>query len=256
MLRIRAARTVDLPGLAAVLQDAFNDKLRVMFSKQPEKVRELLEMVYTGPVTRGYDGVLVAERDGRVVGTLVIEPMYHTPAESRAFENFAVRELGLPRVLWGAFLLWVISHTPEPDEAYVSDVGVAPDCRGQGIGMQLLTHAEDWAREHGRTRLTLLVAATNDAAIGLYEKAGFTIKETRSNWLLRLTFGIRHWYFMEKALPKALPASVGAAAATAGSDVTESDLSEPEIVDSDSSGSSDAATTDTIIMPPRTDDTF
>ncbi len=208
MLRIRPARTVDLPGLAAVLHDAFSDKLRVMFGKQPDRVRELLEMIYTGPVTRGYDGVLVAESDGRVVGTLVIEPMYHTEAESRAFENFAIRKLGLLRVLWAAFLLWLLSHTPEPDEAYISDVAVAPDFQRQGIGARLLEHAAHWASEHGRTRLTLWVATTNEGARRLYEKAGFTVKTTRASWLLRLAFGIRHWHFMEKSLPKAIPATV------------------------------------------------
>jgi ribosomal protein S18 acetylase RimI-like enzyme len=212
MLRIRPARTVDLPGLAAVLQDAFSEKLRVMFGRKPDKVRELLETVYTGPVKRRYDGLLVAERDGRVVGTLVIEPMYHTEAENRAIESRAVRELGLPRALFASFLLWLMSHEPGPDEAHISDLGVAPDCQGEGIGTLLLRRAEEWAREHGRSRLTLWVAATNGVAVHVYEKTGFTIHETRSSWPLKLAFGVRHWHFMQKSLPKALPETVESAA--------------------------------------------
>jgi ribosomal protein S18 acetylase RimI-like enzyme len=200
MIHIRSARVVDLPGVAVVLQEAFSDKMRVIFGNSPAKARALLEAVYTGPVQRGYDGVIVAEMDGRIVGTLVVEPIFHTQQENRLVENLAVRELGLPRALRAAFLLWLFSHEPEPGEAYISDVGVAPDCQGLGIGQGLMAYAEEWALEHERTRLSLWVAESNSMAIHVYEKAGYAIRRTRSSLLTRLAFGIRHWYFMERSL--------------------------------------------------------
>lgn len=203
MLQIRPARAVDLPGMAAVLQDAFSDKMKVIFGNDREKVVRLLEFIYTGPVKRGYDGVLVADRNGRIVGTLVVEPMYHTDAENQAFERMAMRELGLLRMLRAAFMLWLLSHQPEPDEAYISDVGVASDCQGEGVGTQLLAYAEQWAREHNRRRLTLWVAASNARAIHVYEKAGFTITRTKSSWLTRFVFGIKNWHYMVKSLADA-----------------------------------------------------
>jgi hypothetical protein len=108
----------DLPGVAAVLQDAFSDKMQIMFGKQPEKVIALLEAAYTGPVQRGYDGVLVAEQGGRIIGTLLIAPMYYTLRENRIFEHVAVRELGMPRMLWTSFLLWLLSHNPARRSLY------------------------------------------------------------------------------------------------------------------------------------------
>jgi ribosomal protein S18 acetylase RimI-like enzyme len=206
MLQIRPARLADLPAMAAVLQDAFSGKMRAIFGNNRQKVVGLLEAIYTGPVRRGYDGVLVADRSGRIVGTLIIEPLLHTADENRAFESLAVRELGLPRMLRAAFMLWLLSHKPEPDEAYISDVGVATDCQGEGIGGQLLAYAEQWAHTHGRTRLTLWVAADNARAVHVYEKAGLAITRTRSSWLTRLTYGIRHWHFMEKSLTGRQPA--------------------------------------------------
>jgi ribosomal protein S18 acetylase RimI-like enzyme len=182
------------------LQDVFSDKLRVIVSSQPEKVRMLLEAAYTGPVQRGFDGVLVAERDGRIVGTLLIGPMYYTPLEKRAFEHLAVRELGMPRMLRAAFLLWLLGHRAEPDEAYVTDLAVARDYQGQGIGQLLLEYAERWAREHDRARLTLWVAENNQRAVHIYQKAGFSVVDTRSNLITRLFFGVRRWLFMEKRL--------------------------------------------------------
>lgn len=205
MLQIRPARLADLPGVAAVLQDAFSDKMRAIFGRDRAKIAALLELLYTGPVRRGYDGVLVAERSGRIIGTLVVEPIYHTPDENRAFESMVVRELGLLRSLRAAFMLWLLSHQPASGEAYISDLGVASDCQGEGVAGQLLDYTEHWAREHGRTRLTLWVAADNARAMHVYERAGFTVVRTRTSWLTRLTYGIRRWHFMEKSLVDSAP---------------------------------------------------
>jgi ribosomal protein S18 acetylase RimI-like enzyme len=183
-----------------VLLDAFSDKMRIIFGRQPQKIHTLLEAMYSGPVQRGYDGVIVAERDGRIIGTLIVQPAFYTAQESRMIENLTVRELGMPRALMSAFKLSLFSHTPATDEAYIGDVGVVADCRGEGIGQRLMAYAETWAREHHRSRMTLWVAATNPGAVHVYEKAGLTTIHTRSSLLLKLIFGIRHWYFMEKRL--------------------------------------------------------
>ncbi len=174
--------------------------MQIIFGRRAEKVQKLLEAIYTGPVRRGYEGIFVAERDGRVVGTLLVEPMHHTTQENRAFESMLVRELGLMRTLRAAFLLWMFSHDPEPGEAYISDVGVASDIQGQGVGQRMMAHAEIWARSQDCTRLTLWVAGTNPRAIHVYEKAGLVITRTRSSLITRFVFGIRHWHYMEKSL--------------------------------------------------------
>lgn len=200
MFRIRSARVMDLPGVATVLQDAFEDKLRIIFGNQPHKIRAVLEAVYTGPVQRGYDGVLIAEQNGRIIGALLIEPMNYTPQETRRFESIAIREFGVPRMVVASFLLWLIGHRPEPDEAYISDLGVASNWQDQGVGQDLIAEADQWARDHDRDRLTLWVADNNRRAVHVYEKSGFAITQSRSSWLTRLAFGIRHWHFMEKPL--------------------------------------------------------
>ena len=211
MRQIRAARPVDLPGVARVLQDAFQDKLRLVLGRNHAHAQSLLEAIYAGPVARGYDGLLVAEEDGRVVGVLVIEPIYYTEEEHRALERQMLQEMGVPRLLWAAFWFWLVGHTPAADEAYIGGLGVATDWRGLGIGGQLLAAAEDWARAHGRARLTLWVAGNNAPALHLYEKMGFSTTRTQRSWLTRWALGVRRWHFMEKplaesrALVEALP---------------------------------------------------
>ncbi len=59
------------------------------------------------------------------------------------------------------------------DYAYVSDVAVRQDHRGQGIGTALLSTAADHAREHGARWLRIDVLAGNEVAANLYRRAGF-----------------------------------------------------------------------------------
>lgn len=58
-------------------------------------------------------------------------------------------------------------------EGWVYNVSVVPAFRGQGIGVQLMRHAEQYARERGYEVLGLMVATHNEAARRLYEKLDF-----------------------------------------------------------------------------------
>jgi ribosomal protein S18 acetylase RimI-like enzyme len=56
---------------------------------------------------------------------------------------------------------------------YISDLAVAPDFEGQGVGQVLLDVAEAWGHEKGYRLLALYVFAGNERARYLYEKNGF-----------------------------------------------------------------------------------
>jgi RimJ/RimL family protein N-acetyltransferase len=81
------------------------------------------------------DGDLLAEADGRVVGSVHVEVSRH-----------GFGELGM---------------------------AVARDWRGRGVGAALLAAAIEWARERGLHKLSLSVFPHNEAAIALYRKFGF-----------------------------------------------------------------------------------
>lgn len=55
----------------------------------------------------------------------------------------------------------------------IHDLLVLPQCRGQGVGRQLLQAVEQRAREMGCCRLTLEVQENNHRAMQVYEAAGF-----------------------------------------------------------------------------------
>ncbi|WP_088051157.1 GNAT family N-acetyltransferase [Virgibacillus dakarensis] len=62
-------------------------------------------------------------------------------------------------------------------------IGILPAFRGKGIGKAFFRAAEQWARKQRVHRLELTVVAKNEAAIGLYKKAGFEMEGVKKHSL-------------------------------------------------------------------------
>ena len=95
--------------------------------------------------TDGRSLVLVAVRDGRILGTVMLQGG-PAPAETVA----------------------------GPGEAEIRALAVVPEVRGSGLGRALLTSVIDRAAADGVRRLVLLTQPDMKAAHHLYETAGFT----------------------------------------------------------------------------------
>jgi GNAT superfamily N-acetyltransferase len=63
----------------------------------------------------------------------------------------------------------VISTAQGAPSAWVEDMVLENDYRGQGIGKQLLQNALTWAKQQGATRAQLLVDIENTEALGYYQ---------------------------------------------------------------------------------------
>ena len=79
-----------------------------------------------------------------------------------------------------SFIVWRVAA----DEAEIITIGVAPDARRTGTATALLRIMENEVRKVGVKKIFLEVAVTNQAAIGLYKRAGFTQVGTRSKYYL------------------------------------------------------------------------
>lgn len=70
--------------------------------------------------------------------------------------------------------LWV-GRGQIPDIAWIQDVVVEEDLRGQGLGRELMRAAEQIAADLGYRRIGLNVMGGNAVAIGLYASLGYTV---------------------------------------------------------------------------------
>jgi ribosomal protein S18 acetylase RimI-like enzyme len=73
-------------------------------------------------------------------------------------------------------------------DAYLEELYVVPDRRGQGIGRALLEAVMEAAREAGAVRIDLGTSVADTAAIGLYESEGFTNKEGEPDGPMMLVY--------------------------------------------------------------------
>jgi ribosomal protein S18 acetylase RimI-like enzyme len=70
-------------------------------------------------------------------------------------------------------LAFVRLETESMDVAQIYSMWVDPVVRRRGVGHKLLATTIDWSRQHHARKVILQVTETNEAAVGLYEHAGF-----------------------------------------------------------------------------------
>lgn len=80
-------------------------------------------------------------------------------------------------------------------EGEITNVAVAKEVRGRGIGAALVAVMQQWAEEHGIERIVLEVRVSNAPAIHVYEKKGFITIGVRKNFYRLPTedAGIMEW---------------------------------------------------------------
>jgi GNAT superfamily N-acetyltransferase len=146
VIEVRSADDGDVETMAAIYVNAAREGWAHMFGEsglaalEPPVERFRAELASTDPRRQ----VLVAEREGRVVGFAVVRP-------SRDGNADAVQ-------------------VGELDQLY-SDSAVW----GQGVGRALLAAAIETLRESGFIEATLWVAEENQRARRIYEVAGWTL---------------------------------------------------------------------------------
>lgn len=132
----RRAVPEDVPQLVCLLHQLFT--IESDFKPDPFKQQRGLEML----VGSDKDCIMVAvDEGGKVLGMVSMQSVISTA------------EGGMAGV--------------------VEDMVVSEDCRGKGVGKQLLQALYLWAAGRGITRLQLLADTTNAAALAYYTRLGW-----------------------------------------------------------------------------------
>lgn len=134
VITIRNAQPNDADAMTALLGELFS--MEADFTVEPKRQQRGLALMLDGCLK--HRCIKVAEMDSRVVG------------------------------MCSAQLL--ISTAQGGMVALIEDMVVNSGFKGRGIGRQLMDAIEQWARDHGATRLQLLADRDNQPALAFYKR--------------------------------------------------------------------------------------
>lgn len=108
---------------------------------------------------------------------------FTTPWSGTLFMNEIYKPLSLPKVARsGDKIVGYICANQVIDEGHILNVTVHPEHRGQGMAAELLRYMIGILADRGCTVIYLEVRISNEAAIRMYEKAGFRIISVRKRY--------------------------------------------------------------------------
>jgi putative acetyltransferase len=149
-LTVRRAVTADAAAYARIMgdPDVLANLMQLPFTSEEIWRQRLAENIAPGKT----DLILVAERDGIVVGSAGLHPQ--APLRRR--------------------------------HAAMLGISVAPGAQGQGVGTALMAAMCDWADGWAQIlRIELTVFADNERAIRLYERFGFAVEGRLRGFAMR-----------------------------------------------------------------------
>ena len=143
-LRVRGARPSDRDAIAAVTLSAYQEYAPLM----PAHWEGYRQNIVATLAAAEPAAQIVAERDGRMVGSVLLHPA-------------------------GAVMAGPGGASITLAEPEVRLLAVAPEARGQGVGVTLMRECIRRARESGAAALTLHTTDIMRVAMRLYERMGF-----------------------------------------------------------------------------------
>ena len=176
----RPAKAMFEEGLAYAkfLDQAADGFIRFMLGA---KFAEIIAETFATPAHDfSFENVIVAERDGVIVGTVA---GYTAEQHSNCSDAVLTKAKGFPALRMSlvqlvAGPLWRFLNTVDDGDFYLQSIAVNPECRGEGIGSQLIEAIEERAANTNATRIVLDVAAKNEGARRLYERRGMTVEKS------------------------------------------------------------------------------
>ena len=200
-INIRPAQMDDIYPILGLHREAFADKFGAAFGVNGmARGVEAMAEAWRRQGSAALRGMLVADADGQVIGTITLRTW------EMGGDNTGAAELAFHQVLgsWGAirsiFALSLLDHQIDRAEGYITDVAVLSSYRRRGVAQALLSRAEEEARIRRKRYLGLYVSAANEGARQLYRRIGFIERRVRRSLLASWILHQRAWIFMRKDL--------------------------------------------------------
>ncbi len=198
---IRPARLGDIAAIIDLHSRAFADTFGGAFGRGGiERGTQAIAAAWRRQGAVAMRGMLVAERDGQMIGTTTLRTWEMVCDDADSAELAFQEILGV----WGAarslFALSLLNHHIDHHEGFLADVAVLEAYRHSGVAHSLIARAEEDARARRKRFLGLYVSARNTCARSLYQSLGFTDARIRRSPLAWLFFGQGTWHYMRKSL--------------------------------------------------------
>jgi ribosomal protein S18 acetylase RimI-like enzyme len=145
-ITIRSATLADYPGLARVAREVHEYHVALLPHVFRSVASPFPEGYFAGLVTGDDSDILLAERDGAIMG-------YATLQLRRATLDILV-----PRT-----------------SAHISNFGVSQAARRHGVGRRLFAACREWTRRKGGASLDLECWEANQEAMRFYEEMGMRV---------------------------------------------------------------------------------
>lgn len=170
---VRAGRPVDAPAVAALHAERIGEGFLVTLGPR------FLTRLYRRMVLSPHALLLVAESDDRIAGFVAA-----ATSTRRLYGEFLRRDglpaglvaapvvLRAPRRVWETFR-YGTSGDSELPAAEILSIAVAAEAAGRGVGGGLLAAAQAELAGLGAREARVVTAAGNDAALAMYQRAGF-----------------------------------------------------------------------------------
>ncbi|HYQ48545.1 MAG TPA: ribosomal protein S18-alanine N-acetyltransferase [Thermodesulfovibrionales bacterium] len=108
---------------------------------------------------------------------------FTTPWSGTLFMNEIYKPLSLPKVARaGGRIVGYICANQVLDEGHILNVTVHPEHRGQGMAQEMVRHIVGLLEERSCTAIFLEVRVSNEAALRMYERAGFRMITVRKHY--------------------------------------------------------------------------
>lgn len=162
-ISIRKAEAGDSTVIAQVLAMAIGEESSKEYCGD-NYLEVLEETVKTSGTQYFYTNAMIAEIDGKAAGAII-------GYDGALLEE--LREKTLSIIYRNRCRPAVFPEETQAGEFYLDSIGVLPECRGRGVGKEMVMHFCRHAFEKGFRRVGLIVDKCNPMAEKLYKSIGF-----------------------------------------------------------------------------------
>ncbi|TGK00940.1 GNAT family N-acetyltransferase [Leptospira semungkisensis] len=180
-ITIRPAKQDDVQGAVPLIFSSGPDAWSYVFNEGKLTPYDFLVRSFQGTKnTISYKNHFVAEKNGEIVGTIVVytSDRFFLLNAGTAGNIFRIYGLRAPRVAIRGLSMESMIQPPKSGRLYLGHIAVPVNQRKQGVGEALMRHAVAQFPDH--SKISLDVSQVNPSAISLYNKLGFKIVESRN----------------------------------------------------------------------------